>query len=93
MMFAPMKPAKVTAILVRGDWRESMDPEEEMVEGFRDGYDLDLPDPGPNRSEAYRFGFQNGRHDNGIGKIESPHVRRKMAEDILARGNLEGKQP
>lgn len=36
---------------------------DEMVQGFRDGYDLSLPDPGPNRSHSYRHGFLCGRID------------------------------
>ena len=39
------------------------DPIVEMVDGYRDGADLDCPDPGPNRGEAYRHGFANGRDD------------------------------
>jgi hypothetical protein len=36
---------------------------EEMVAGFRDGYDLSLPEPGPNRSHSYRHGFMCARID------------------------------
>ena len=35
----------------------------EMIEGFRDGYDLDAPEPSANRSHSYRHGFANGRDD------------------------------
>ena len=35
----------------------------EMIEGFRDGYDLSAPEPSANRSHSYRHGFANGRDD------------------------------
>jgi hypothetical protein len=37
--------------------------EQEMVEGFLDGYDIDAPAPSSNRSASYRHGFANGRDD------------------------------
>jgi hypothetical protein len=36
---------------------------DEMVDGFRDGYDLSAPEPSANRSHSYRHGFANGRDD------------------------------
>lgn len=36
---------------------------DEMVEGFRDGYDMTAPEPSANRSHSYRHGFANGRDD------------------------------
>lgn len=33
----------------------------EMIEGFKDGYDLDAPEPSSNRSASYRHGLANGR--------------------------------
>ena len=36
---------------------------DEMVEGFRDGYDLNAPEPNENRSNSYRHGFKAGRND------------------------------
>jgi hypothetical protein len=35
----------------------------DMIEGFRDGYDLTAPDPSANRSASYRHGFMVGRLD------------------------------
>lgn len=35
----------------------------EMIEGFKDGYDLNAPEPSANRSHSYRHGFANGRDD------------------------------
>lgn len=49
---------------------------DEMVEGYRDGFDLDAPKPSTNRSRSYRHGFANGRADK-TGK------RRGMSFDEL----------
>lgn len=39
---------------------------DEMIEGFRDGYDLSCPEPSANRSHSYRHGFAMGRTDRGV---------------------------
>jgi hypothetical protein len=36
---------------------------DEMVQGYRDGFDLNSPEPSENRSASYRHGFANGRAD------------------------------
>ena len=36
---------------------------DEMIQGYMDGFDLDIPEPSSNRSESYRHGFANGRAD------------------------------
>ena len=36
---------------------------DEMLEGYRDGFNLDCPEPSSNRSRSYRHGFANGRAD------------------------------
>ncbi len=36
---------------------------EEMVQGYLDGWDLDNPEPSDNRSWSYRHGFANARDD------------------------------
>lgn len=36
---------------------------DDWTEGYRDGRTADSPEPGPNRSEVYRFAFLNGRDD------------------------------
>jgi hypothetical protein len=36
---------------------------DEMVEGYRDGFDLSNPEPSENRSYSYRHGYANGRAD------------------------------
>ncbi len=35
----------------------------DMVQGYRDGFDLSSPEPSENRSHSYRHGFANGRDD------------------------------
>ena len=57
---------------------KSTDTCEEMVAGFRDGYDRGAPDPGPNRSACYRHGFLNGRDDINLGP-KAPHPRESAA--------------
>jgi hypothetical protein len=36
---------------------------DDMYEGYRDGFNLDSPEPSSNRSVSYRHGFANGRDD------------------------------
>lgn len=36
---------------------------DEMVQGYRDGWDLDAPEPSANRSHSYRHGFACARDD------------------------------
>lgn len=36
---------------------------DECVQGYRDGFDLDCPEPSANRTHAYRHGFECGRAD------------------------------
>jgi hypothetical protein len=39
---------------------------DEMIAGFRDGYDLTAPEPSTNRSASYRHGFMCGRIDKHV---------------------------
>jgi hypothetical protein len=48
------------------DWQANDD----MVEGYKDGFDLDAPEPSANRSASYRHGFANGRDDRR-GKVRA----------------------
>lgn len=36
---------------------------EEMIQGYRDGFNPDTPEPSGNRSHSYRHGFKAGRND------------------------------
>jgi hypothetical protein len=47
---------------------ESSRESDDMMEGYRDGYDSDAPDdPSPSRSELYRYGFVAGRVERESG--------------------------
>ena len=54
---------------------------DEMVEGYRDGLDLSVPEPSDNRSHSYRHGFANGRDD----RAGKPRGSRAELEEM---GNL-----
>jgi hypothetical protein len=36
---------------------------QDMIDGYMDGWDLDNPEPSANRSRSYRHGFANARDD------------------------------
>lgn len=57
---------------------------DEMIEGFLDGYDLDAPEPSANRSASYRHGFMCGRIDKSAawGKRSADELR-KMADEAM----------
>ena len=58
--------------------------ENDMVQGFSDGYDLNAPEPSGNRSYSYRHGFANGRRDKGIlNDGRSAAQLRQMAENCI----------
>lgn len=40
-----------------------MKANQDMIDGYTDGLDLDSPEPSDNRSASYRHGFANGRDD------------------------------
>jgi hypothetical protein len=42
---------------------------EDMVQGYMDGYDLNAPEPSANRSHSYRHGFAVGRAEKQGGKL------------------------
>lgn len=57
--------------------------EEEMLEGFLDGFDLDSPEPSDNRSRSYRHGFANGRDDRRRQPRASAQELRRLAEEAI----------
>lgn len=62
---------------------------DEMIEGFRDGYDLSIPEPGENRSHSYRHGFMCGRIDKGeIGFFGTADDLRKAADAAMRRDEI-----
>lgn len=54
---------------------------DEMVEGFLDGYDLSAPEPSSNRSHSYRHGFANGRDDRA-GKPRASYAELVRMADL-----------
>lgn len=58
-------------------------PNEDMLEGFRDGYDLTAPEPSSNRSASYRHGFMCGRLDKGLIKRNG-----RTADDLRQLADL-----
>ncbi len=59
-------------------------PEREMREGYRDGFNLDNPEPSLNRSASYRHGFANGRDDRRLRPRATAAELRKMADEAIA---------
>ena len=55
----------------------------EMIEGFRDGYDLNAPEPSENRSRSYRHGFLAGRIDRGAAKSPGFEAMERMADEAM----------
>lgn len=59
--------------------------EDEMVQGFLDGYDLGCPEPSDNRSASYRHGFANGRDDRRGKPRASYDQIMKWCDEALAK--------
>lgn len=60
--------------------------EDEMLEGYCDGYDLNNPDPNANRSHSYRHGFANGRADKtGKPAFPTAHIARTLARSAMEK--------
>jgi hypothetical protein len=64
----------------------------EMVEGFRDGYDLSAPEPLANRSASYRHGFMAARIDKGIVASPGFEAMERMADDAMAADDIRALQ-
>jgi hypothetical protein len=72
--------------------REVRPANDDMVEGYRDGFDLSAPEPSANRSESYRHGFANGRADKtGIPRttlsLDRATARRLSFDEICTLGD------
>lgn len=68
-----------------GDYCADHDPHgNEMLQGYRDGFNRDAPEPSDNRSHSYRHGFRNGRADLHRKPYATPDQVREMAENALA---------
>lgn len=57
--------------------------EQEMIDGYRDGLDLDSPPPSSNRTASYRHGFANGRDDRASNPRAPAQWLREEAERCL----------
>lgn len=55
--------------------------DQEMVEGYIDGFNLNNPEPSSNRSASYRHGFQNGRDDHLAGLVAEIVLNAGAGED------------
>ncbi len=64
---------------------QELEANQEMVEGYRDGFDLDNPEPSDNRSHSYRHGFANGRAD----KLGKPAFPSAQVARVLAQAAME----
>lgn len=65
---------------------------DDMIEGFRDGYDPDAPEPSANRSNSYHHGFMVGRLDK---RLPSVYGARRTADQLrkLADEAMEADEP
>jgi hypothetical protein len=61
---------------------------DDMVEGYRDGLDLNSPEPSGNRSASYRHGFLNGRADRAGKPRASFQTLIAMADAAMAEDDL-----
>ena len=59
--------------------------EDEMVEGYLDGFNLSSPEPSDNRSFSYRHGFANGRDDRAGKPRALASILREEAEIAIAK--------
>ncbi len=59
---------------------------EEMVQGYMDGYDLSAPEPSDNRSHSYRHGFMVGRAEKARrGPVAPLEALMKWADEAMAK--------
>lgn len=64
-------------------------PEDEMLEGYLDGFRADSPEPSGNRSKSYCHGFRNGRDDLARNPRTTADYLRQQAEEAI-KMDLEG---
>lgn len=58
---------------------------DDMVDGYRDGFDLNSPEPSDNRSHSYRHGFKNGRADRSGKPWDTAQDLRVLADIAIAK--------
>ena len=63
-----------------------MTANDDMLEGYRDGRNLDNPEPSDNRSHSYRHGFAIGRADKtGKPAFPSAQTARVLADAAMQK--------
>jgi hypothetical protein len=67
---------------------------DEMVSGYMDGFNLDVPNPSENRRRSYRHGFANGRSDKtGQHRGFSCGQLERMADTAMAADAMNSMDP
>ena len=62
---------------------------DEMMQGYMDGFDPSSPEPSANRSHSYRHGFANGRDDlHRAPRAKAEQLRREAAEAMEKDRNV-----
>lgn len=61
---------------------------DDMVQGYRDGYDLTAPEPSANRSASYRHGFTVGRGEK-TGNYAGNYMNLSKAADAAMNADDE----
>jgi hypothetical protein len=62
---------------------ETRPANDEMVQGYLDGFDRNNPPPSENRSHSYRHGFANARDDLDRNPRASAQKLREMADQAM----------
>lgn len=57
---------------------------DEMVQGFRDGYNISNPEPSGNRTASYRHGFMVARIDKGMMASPGIDALEMLADQAMA---------
>ncbi len=58
---------------------------DEMIQGYMDGYDLTAPEPSTNRSYSYRHGFIVGRAEKKRRRLPNADVLRAAADAAMEK--------
>jgi hypothetical protein len=61
---------------------------DDMVQGYRDGFDLNSPKPSSNRSYSYRHGFKNGRADKTGTRWNSFQELVRLGDEVMMIDDL-----
>lgn len=65
---------------------------DEMVQGYMDGYDLSAPEPSANRSASYRHGFMVGRGEKTGNLAGTFHGLDKAADAAMVEDDIRALQ-